>query len=72
MLSVNAYSTIISMELKQRFYKVYNSLPLGLRDDIILVIGDETITWKVARLEIDNQTPLSKEILEKLVALEII
>lgn len=60
------------MELEERFYKVYNSLPLGLRDDIVLVIDDEAITWKVARLEIENKTPLSKEILNKLAALEII
>lgn len=60
------------MELKERFYKAYNNLPLGLREEIILVINDESITWKVARLEIDNDTPLSKEILEKLAALQII
>ncbi|MEK7514115.1 MAG: hypothetical protein AAB580_04470 [Patescibacteria group bacterium] len=54
------------MDLEQRFYKTYNSLPLGLRGEIILSINDESITWKVARLEIDNHTPLSKEILEKL------
>ena len=60
------------MELKERFYKVYNNLPLGLRGEIILVINDEPITWKVARLEIDNNTLLSKEILEKLASLGII
>lgn len=60
------------MELKDRFYKAYNNLPLGLREEIILVINDESITWKVARLEIDNDTPISTEILEKLAALQII
>lgn len=60
------------MDLKQQFYKVYSNLPLGVRDEIILVINNEPITWKVAKLEIDNDTPLSKEILEKLVALQII
>ncbi len=60
------------MELKTRFYKVYNNLPLGVRDEVILVVGDEPITWKVAKLEIDNDTPVSKEILEKLANLEII
>lgn len=59
-------------EFKERFYKVYNNLPLGIRDEVILVVNDEPITWKVAKLEIDNDTPLSKEILEKLAALEII
>lgn len=60
------------MDLKERFYKAYNNLPLGLREEIILVINDESITWKVARLEVDNNTNLSKEILEKLAALQII
>lgn len=60
------------MNLKERFYKAYNNLPLGLRDEIILVIKDEPINWKVARLEIDNDTPLSKDILEKLEALQFI
>ena len=57
---------------KERFYLVYNNLPLGLRNEVILVLGDEPITWKVARLEIDNETQLSKKILEKLDALQII
>ena len=60
------------MDLEERFFKVDNRLPLGLRDDIVLVIKDEPITWKIARLEIENKTPLSKQILEKLAALEII
>lgn len=60
------------MKLKERFYKAYNNLPLGLREEIILVVNDEPITWKVARLEVDNNTPLSKEILEKLAAMKII
>lgn len=60
------------MDLKERFYKTYNNLPLSLREEIILVIKDEPITWKVARLEIDNNTLLSTEILEKLAELRII
>jgi hypothetical protein len=60
------------MSLQERFYKVYNNLPLNLRDEVILVINDESITWRVARLEIDQNTELSKTILEKLSALGII
>lgn len=60
------------MDLKQRFYQVYNNLPLGIRDEIVLVINNESITWKVARLEIDNDTPLSKEILKRLEELKFI
>ncbi|KKS87971.1 MAG: hypothetical protein UV63_C0047G0011 [Microgenomates group bacterium GW2011_GWC1_43_11] len=60
------------MDKKDRFYKVYNNLPLNLREEVILVINDEPITWKVARLEIDGNTNLSKIILDKLDALKFI
>lgn len=59
-------------DLKDRFYKVYNNLPLGVRDEVILVLKNEPISWKVAKLEIDNTTRLSTEILEKLVSLRFI
>lgn len=60
------------MDLKERFYKAYHRVPLGVRDEPILIINDDSISWRVARLEIDENTPLSKEILEKLAALKII
>jgi len=57
---------------KEKFFKVYANLPLNLRDEIILVIDDEPITWKVAYLEISNNTKLGEQILGKLEALKII
>lgn len=60
------------MDTKERFYKVYNNLPLNTRDEVVLVVDGESITWKVARLEIDNDTKLSKIILVKLASLEFI
>jgi len=60
------------MDLKERFYRVYNNLPMNLREEVIIVVTDEPITWKVARLEIDGNTAVSKIILEKLEALNII
>ena len=60
------------MQFKERFYKVYANLPLNLRDEIILVIDDEPITWKVAYLEVKGNTNLGKQILEKLGALKFI
>lgn len=60
------------MDRKERFYKAYNNLPLNLREEVILVINDEPITWKVARLEIDGNTNLSDIILKKLDALKFI
>lgn len=60
------------MDLKERFYKIYYNLPLNLREEIILVVGNEPLTWQVARLEVDQDTKSAKVILEKLAALKII
>ena len=60
------------MDKKQRFYKVYSNLPLNLRDEIVAVINDEPISWKIARLEIDGETKRGEEILKRLEELKII
>lgn len=57
---------------KEKFYKIYANLPLGVRQEIILVLDDKPITWNVAYIEIRNNTYLNKIILEKLKALKII
>lgn len=58
--------------MKEKFYKIYNNLPLNLREEIILVIDNEPLTWKVAKIEVDQETKLSQTILEKLTSLKII
>jgi len=60
------------MPKKEKFYKAYSNLPLNLRSEIVMVIDDQPISWKVAKLEIDNNTKLGETILEKLEALRII
>jgi hypothetical protein len=63
------------MELgrKEKFLKIYANLPLGIRQEIILVLDDRgPITWDVAFIEVKADTPLSKAILEKLEKLRII
>ena len=58
---------------KDRFFKVYANLPLNLRNEIVLVLPDKgPITWHVAYLEITNETALGKEILQRLIELDII
>lgn len=58
---------------KEKFYKVYANLPINLRDEIVLVVPSKgPITWHVAFLEIDGNTPLGEEILKKLSELKII
>ena len=59
--------------LKEDFLKTYSNIPISLRDDIVLVLGDKRpITWDVAFFEIKNDTELSKEILSGLKELDLI
>jgi hypothetical protein len=58
--------------LKEKFLKVYANIPLGLRSEIICVLEDRPISWDVAFVEIDQDTPKSKIILEKLDKLKLI
>jgi len=58
---------------KEKFLKIYANLPLGIRQEIILVLDDgKPVSWDVAYLEIDNNTPLSAIILDKLEKLKIL
>lgn len=58
---------------REKFLKIYANLPLGARREIIAVLDDNRpITWDVAFIEVDNDTELSKVILNKLEKLQII
>lgn len=52
---------------KAQFYKTYANIPLGLRDEIVVVLkNNEPLSWNVAKIEIDNDTDKVDEILDKL------
>ena len=57
---------------KERFLKVYANLPLGIREEIILVLEGKPITWNAAYLEVNNDTKNAQEILRKLEELKIL
>lgn len=57
---------------KERFLKIYANIPLGLRSEIICIVDDSPISWNVAYVEIDQDTAISKIILEKLNKLNLI
>lgn len=58
---------------KENFLKIYANLPLGIRQEIILVLEDgRPITWNVAFVEVNESTLLSETILKKLEKLSII
>lgn len=54
------------------FQGVYANLPLNARNEIIVVIDDEPMTWRSAKVEIDNSTPKSEQILKQLTELDIL
>lgn len=57
---------------KARFLGLYANLPLNIRKEVILVLGNEPVSWNVAYLEIDVGTKKGEEILKKLEELKIL
>ncbi len=58
---------------KDRFFRVYANLPVGLRDQVIIVLPEVgPMSWNVAYIEVSNNTKLGDTIVEKLVELKII
>lgn len=60
------------MDRKSQFLKTYANLPLNQRNEIVVVVDNEPLTWNSARIEVENDTDKGKEILEKLVELKIL
>jgi hypothetical protein len=60
------------MNLKTKFLQVYANLPLNQRNEIVVVIDDEPLTWHAARIEVENDTESGKDILKKLVKMGIL
>jgi len=60
------------MNFRAKFLRIYANLPLNQRNEIVVVVDDEPMTWNAARVEIENDTEKGKEILQKLVDLQII
>lgn len=61
--------------MKDKFFKFYANLPINIRKDIVLDLGENNagpITWEVAYREINANTELGRKILEKLVELKFI
>lgn len=60
------------MDRKAQFLKAYANLPQGIREEIIAVVGGDPFTWKSAKLEVEQDTPIGREILDLLVKLAIL
>lgn len=60
------------MDKKTQFLKVYANLPLGVREEIVVVVEGEPLTWNSARIEVEQETEKGKQILETLSSLKIL
>jgi hypothetical protein len=59
-------------ELKERFFQVYANVPLQLRDQVVVVLDDQPVSWKAAFIEVRADSKNGTRILETLAKLEII
>ena len=58
---------------KERFFNVYANLPVGLRDQVVIVVSEVgPMSWNAAYVEVSNDTKLGNTIVEKLIELKII
>ena len=60
------------MDLKAKFLKVYANLPLGVREEVVIVTDGEPLCWRAAQLEVEQNTKKGTEILEQLNKLQIL
>ena len=62
----------MSSDLSVKLLKIYANLPLAAREEVIVVIDDEPMTWNVLRIEVENNTPKGLKGLAILSQLKII
>lgn len=59
-------------ELKAKFLRIFANVPLPLRKEIIVVVGENTFNWTTAKTEIMNDTEKAFVILEQLKKIEVL
>ena len=55
-----------------RFFKVFNGIPLTERKMPIIVLNNQPISWELAKEEITNETSSGEKILKLMMELNII
>ena len=60
------------MDKKALFLKTYANLPLGTRDEIVVVLDDQPMTWNAVYLELKEDTQKGRQALETIVQLGIL
>ena len=62
----------LSMENNQEFFRVFSNVPIDERDNVVVIIEGEPISWRLAYIEIKNNTKRGEKILKTLKELEVI
>ena len=57
---------------EEKFYNIFRNLSIDQREKTSVIIDNQPISWKVARMEIMDGSELGKKILKELVDLKII
>lgn len=60
------------MEKEEDFFKVYSNIPIDERNNVVVVVEKQPISWHLAYQEVKNKTKLGNKILKILKDLEII
>ena len=60
------------MKGDQDFFKVFSNVPIDERNNVIVIIDKESISWNLASIEIKNKTKRGEKVLKTLKELEII
>lgn len=55
-----------------RFLNVYANLPPRLKNQIVVVVDDEPMTWNAVYLELKEESEIGKKALKALIEMEII
>lgn len=60
------------MKGKEDFFKIYSSIPIEERKNVVIVVSKQAISWALAYQEIKNNTSLGEKILKTLMELDIV
>ena len=52
-------------ELRRKFFKVFASVPDPLRNEIVVIVEEDSYTWRTANAEIEHDTEKAKMILRQ-------
>ena len=58
--------------LRENFFRAYANLPFSVLDEIVTVVDDKPVTWRVAYFEVKNNTDKAEQILNGLAKIGII